>query len=229
MSVEDMSRNKCFFPRIPQLYSEDTPYNPLMPRVYCLRREQELTTREPYICPEQAQMEKPALMQTKKTRFAGKPLKLNDRNANNYGDLYQSSKSESESKSKSKSPCDWRSVSQSVSLGVELHLGLMIWYLLLFDSYGPFFFCGAPYLTIRRVCLLYMLLVLASAVFPGPSPMVLVTIFYCLRFETSLFVAYYDSQGHGGGIRPRLHTGVYQNWVWVLRYDRRSAGQSVLE
>jgi hypothetical protein len=31
------------------------------------------------------------------------------------------------------------------------------------------------------------------------------TIFYCLRFETSHFVASYDSQGHGGGIRPRLH------------------------
>jgi hypothetical protein len=29
-----------------------------------------------------------------------------------------------------------------------------------------------------------------------------VTIFYCLRIETSLFVASYDSQGHGGGIRP---------------------------
>jgi hypothetical protein len=36
----------------------------------------------------------------------------------------------------------------------------------------------------------------------------LVTIFYCLRFETSLFVASYDSQGYGGGIRTRLHTGV---------------------
>jgi hypothetical protein len=36
----------------------------------------------------------------------------------------------------------------------------------------------------------------------------LVTIFYCLRFETSLFVASYDSQGHGGGIRPRLHTSL---------------------
>jgi hypothetical protein len=30
------------------------------------------------------------------------------------------------------------------------------------------------------------------------------TIFYCLRLETSLFVASCDSQGHGGGIRPRL-------------------------
>jgi hypothetical protein len=26
-------------------------------------------------------------------------------------------------------------------------------------------------------------------------------------FETSLFVASYDSQGYGGGIRPLLHTG----------------------
>jgi hypothetical protein len=33
----------------------------------------------------------------------------------------------------------------------------------------------------------------------------LATIFYCLRFEASLFVASYDSQGHGGGIRPRYH------------------------
>jgi hypothetical protein len=39
----------------------------------------------------------------------------------------------------------------------------------------------------------------------------LAIIFYCLRFETSLFVASYDSQGHGGGIRPRLHTGTPSN------------------
>jgi hypothetical protein len=43
--------------------------------------------------------------------------------------------------------------------------------------------------------------------FLGPSFLVLATVFYCLRFETSHFVASYDSQGHGGGIRPRLHTG----------------------
>jgi hypothetical protein len=46
-----------------------------------------------------------------------------------------------------------------------------------------------------------------AQLFSGPSPVGLVTIFYCLRFETSLFVASYDSQGYGGGIRPRLHTG----------------------
>jgi hypothetical protein len=44
----------------------------------------------------------------------------------------------------------------------------------------------------------------------GPSSLGLGTIFYCLRFETSLFVACYDSQGYGGGIRTRLHTGMVQ-------------------
>jgi hypothetical protein len=39
------------------------------------------------------------------------------------------------------------------------------------------------------------------------SPLGLVTIFHYLRFETSLFVASYYSQGYGGGIRARLHTG----------------------
>jgi hypothetical protein len=51
---------------------------------------------------------------------------------------------------------------------------------------------------------LYVLLVLASAVFLGSESLGT----YCLRFETSLFVASYDSQGHGGGIRSRLHTGI---------------------
>jgi hypothetical protein len=57
-------------------------------------------------------------------------------------------------------------VSQPVSLGVEPRLGLMTRYLLSFDSYG-LVFCGAPSLTRGRVCLLYMLLALASAVFLG--------------------------------------------------------------
>jgi hypothetical protein len=57
-------------------------------------------------------------------------------------------------------------VSQSVSLCVEPHQGLMTRYLLLFDSYG-LVFCGALSLTRGRVCLLYMLLTLASIVFLG--------------------------------------------------------------
>jgi hypothetical protein len=44
--------------------------------------------------------------------------------------------------------------------------------------------------------------------FSFPSRVGNVTIFYCLRFETYLFVASYDSQGYGGSIRPRLHTGL---------------------
>jgi hypothetical protein len=46
----------------------------------------------------------------------------------------------------------------------------------------------------------------------------LATIFYCLTFETSLFVASYDSQGHGGGIRSRLHTGIgtYNSTSWYI-------------
>jgi hypothetical protein len=72
-------------------------------------------------------------------------------------------------------------------------------------------FRGTPSLTRGRVCLLYVLLALASAVFLGCSPLGLTTVFYCLRFETSLFVASYNLQGHGGGIRPRFHTGVSEN------------------
>jgi hypothetical protein len=41
----------------------------------------------------------------------------------------------------------------------------------------------------------------------------LATIFYCLIFETSFFVASYDSEGYGGGIRPRLHKGGYKQTI----------------
>jgi hypothetical protein len=45
-----------------------------------------------------------------------------------------------------------------------------------------------------------------------------VTIFYCSRFETSLFVASYDSRGHGGCIRPRLRTGLCFSFGILLTY-----------
>jgi hypothetical protein len=47
--------------------------------------------------------------------------------------------------------------------------------------------------------------------FSRPSPLGLTTIFYCLRFETSLFVSSYDSQVYGGGIRSLLHAG----YLWL--------------
>jgi hypothetical protein len=100
-------------------------------------------------------------------------------------------------------------VSQSVNLAVEPHLGLMTRYLLLFDSYG-LVFVGRP-LWREDPSLLYTCCwPLPAQSFSDPSPFGLLTIFYCLRFETSFFVASSDSQGHGGGIRPRLHTG---NWL----------------
>jgi hypothetical protein len=61
----------------------------------------------------------------------------------------------------------------------------------------------------ERVCRLQLLLASPAQSFSGPSPVGLVTIFYCLRFETLLFVVSYDSQGYGGGIRPSLHKSIF--------------------
>jgi hypothetical protein len=47
------------------------------------------------------------------------------------------------------------------------------------------------------------------------------TILYCLRFETSLFVASYDSQAYGGSTQPRLHTGMSSESESELLYDWR--------
>jgi hypothetical protein len=48
--------------------------------------------------------------------------------------------------------------------------------------------------------------------------------FYCIRFETSLFVASYDSQFYGGGIRARLHTIMTGTEAEVEDYCRQPAG-----
>jgi hypothetical protein len=91
--------------------------------------------------------------------------------------------------------------------------------------------CGAPFLTVGRVCRLQLLLALASVVILGSESRRLETIFYCLRIETppnlegqvpprnrvaqlyhqalcSLSVVSYDSQGYGGGIRAHLYAGL---------------------
>jgi hypothetical protein len=78
--------------------------------------------------------------------------------------------------------------------GIRLTVTFLIpWVILSDESMGLSFVCAAGPCQRRS--------------FLGPSPLVLATVFYCLRFETSHFVASYDSQGHGGGIPPRLHTG----------------------
>jgi hypothetical protein len=92
----------------------------------------------------------------------------------------------------------------------------MIRYLLLLDSYGLVSF-GLPYW--REVGSIFYICCwpLPAQSFSGLSSLELSTIFYCLRFETSLFVASYDSQGHSGGIRSRLHTGwTFDNWLVLL-------------
>jgi hypothetical protein len=59
------------------------------------------------------------------------------------------------------------------------------------------------------------------------SPVELVTIFYWLRFETSLFVASYDSQCYGGGIWTRDHTGLVPDFWFTTGLPIWSRGGSM--
>jgi hypothetical protein len=54
---------------------------------------------------------------------------------------------------------------------------------------------------------------------PDPSSVGPVTIFYCLRFETPLFVASYDSLGYGGGIRFLIYD--WTNYIVSRRTHRK--------
>jgi hypothetical protein len=74
-------------------------------------------------------------------------------------------------------------------------------YLLLFDSYG-LALLGRPLWLENGSVFCVCCWPSPAQSFSGPSPLGLATIFYCLRFETSLFVATYDSQGYSGGMRP---------------------------
>jgi hypothetical protein len=87
--------------------------------------------------------------------------------------------------------------SRPVCLGIITHLRLMTRYLLLFDNYVSVFVGRPLWREDRSVfCICYWSSPVQS--FFGPRPFILEIIFYCLRFETSLFVVSYDSQGHGG-------------------------------
>jgi hypothetical protein len=99
-------------------------------------------------------------------------------------------------------------VSQSVRLGVESHLGLMTRYFRYCLTVTVLFLWGALSDEKTGLSFIYSCWPFLAHCFSGPSPKGLASIFYCLRFETSLFVASYDLRGHGGGIRPRLHTGL---------------------
>jgi hypothetical protein len=94
-------------------------------------------------------------------------------------------------------------VSRPVCLGIKHPLGLTARFLLLSDSCG--FVAVGRSLWRKHGSIIYSWCCPSPAQsFSGLCPVGLVTIFYCLRFETSFFVASYDSQGHGGGIYWRV-------------------------
>jgi hypothetical protein len=83
--------------------------------------------------------------------------------------------------------------------------------LLLFDRYGLVFMGRLLWREDGSVfCICWWPMPVQSLL--GPSPLGVVTIVYSLRSETSLFVAYYDSQGYGGDIRPHLHMGTVHSY-----------------
>jgi hypothetical protein len=85
--------------------------------------------------------------------------------------------------------------SQSVIKSWCPHLGLMTRYLLPFDSYS-LLFVGHPLWREDGSVFCICCWPLPAQSFSGLSPLGLAIICYCLRFETSLFVVSYDSEGH---------------------------------
>jgi hypothetical protein len=92
-------------------------------------------------------------------------------------------------------------VSRPVCLGISTHLGLTTRFLLLshsceFVDVGRSLWREGGSVFYNR-CWSW-----PAQSFSSPSPMGLITIFCCLRFENSLFVASYDPQGYDGNIGP---------------------------
>jgi hypothetical protein len=115
--------------------------------------------------------------------------------------------------SKSKSHCDWQSVSKSwcrAPSWPDINYCLTVTVL---------FLCPPPLWREDGSVFCICCWSLPVQSFSGPSPLGLTTIFYCLRFETSLSVAFYDSRSHGGGIRPRLHPSCSLFHIHILQLN----------
>jgi hypothetical protein len=96
------------------------------------------------------------------------------------------------------------------------------------DSYG-LVLVGCPlWREVAVFCMCFWPLPAQS--FSGPSPLGLEIRFYSLRFSDFPFRRLIRLAGSRWRYStPPLHGSLLSVWVWVLRYDRRSAGQSVLE
>jgi hypothetical protein len=117
-------------------------------------------------------------------------------------------------KYKLKSHCDWQSVSKSwCRAPSETHDQIFITVFQLRSL-----FVGRPLWREDGSVFSICCWLLPASSISGSSPLGLATIFYSLRFETYLLAASYDSQGHGGGIQPRLHTGNDLNYDWVCPF-----------
>jgi hypothetical protein len=97
--------------------------------------------------------------------------------------------------------------STGLSLEYSTHLELKTRFLLLSDSCG-FVELGRSLWREDGSVIFNFCWPSPAQSFSGPSPLGIATIFYCLRYEASIFVASYDSQGYGGDILTRLHTGL---------------------
>jgi hypothetical protein len=80
----------------------------------------------------------------------------------------------------------------------------------------------------ERTCLSFTIAAGPRQSFSVPSHVGLATKFYCLRFETSLFVAPYDLQGHGGGIRPRHRLSCLRSSLYSLGSDSTENTVSII-
>jgi hypothetical protein len=123
------------------------------------------------------------------------------------------------SKSKSKSHCDWRSVGRSVGQSVSkpwcrAPLIVTVWQL-------RSRFCGAPSLTRGRMSFVYA---------AGPCQRSLSWVHILLsQIWDFPFRRLLRLEGHGGGIRPRLHTGfLFFSILWKYKPGVASNGINFL-
>jgi hypothetical protein len=118
-------------------------------------------------------------------------------------------------------------VSQSISLGVESHLGLMNRYLLLFDSYG-LGFVGRPLWREDGSVFCTCSWPLPAQYFSGLSPLVLATIFYCLQIWDFPFHRFLRLAGWRWRYSAQPPHGYDFILIWMASYIRYQYSRNCL-